>query len=66
MIDQLPFASPEEPLVSARSEAAERDGRSGFAEVQLPRAAMLLKQGFGRLLRSETIAASSRSSTGGS
>jgi ATP-dependent DNA helicase DinG len=53
VIDKLPFASPEEPLVSARSEAAERDGRSGFAEVQLPRAAMLLKQGFGRLLRSE-------------
>ncbi len=54
VIDRLPFAPPDEPLISARSEAAERNGRSGFELVQLPRAALLLKQGFGRLLRSET------------
>jgi len=53
VIDKVPFAPPDDPLVSARSEAAERRGESGFVAVQLPRAAMLLKQGFGRLLRRE-------------
>ncbi len=53
IIDKVPFAPPDEPMISARVEAAERDGRSGFETVQLPRAAMLLKQGFGRLLRTE-------------
>ncbi len=53
VIDKLPFAPPDDPLVSARCERAGREGRPGFAEVQLPRAAMMLKQGFGRLLRSE-------------
>jgi ATP-dependent DNA helicase DinG len=54
IIDKLPFAPPDDPLVSARCELAARSGRSGFGDVQLPRAAMMLKQGFGRLLRSET------------
>jgi ATP-dependent DNA helicase DinG len=53
IIDKVPFAPPDEPMISAKSELAERDGRSGFEAVQLPRAAMLLKQGFGRLLRNE-------------
>lgn len=53
VIEKLPFAPPDDPLVEARCEAAQRDGASGFAVVQLPRAAMLLKQGFGRLLRTE-------------
>jgi ATP-dependent DNA helicase DinG len=54
VIDRLPFTPPDDPILSARTEAAARAGRSGFEDVQLPRAAMLLKQGFGRLLRSET------------
>jgi ATP-dependent DNA helicase DinG len=54
VIDRLPFTPPDDPILSARTEAVARAGRSGFEEVQLPRAAMLLKQGFGRLLRSET------------
>ena len=54
VIDRLPFTPPDDPILSARTEAVARAGGSGFAEVQLPRAAMLLKQGFGRLLRSET------------
>lgn len=53
VMDKLPFAPPDDPLVSARSERAERNGASGFETVQLPRAAMQLKQGFGRLLRQE-------------
>jgi ATP-dependent DNA helicase DinG len=53
VLDKLPFAPPDEPLVAARSEHAERHGRSGFAAIQMPRAALLLKQGYGRLLRTE-------------
>jgi ATP-dependent DNA helicase DinG len=53
VLDKLPFAPPDEPLVAARVEHAERHGGSGFVDVQLPRAALLLKQGYGRLLRTE-------------
>ena len=53
ILESLPFAVPDDPLIAARSERAERDGGSGFREIQLPHAALLLKQGFGRLLRSE-------------
>jgi ATP-dependent DNA helicase DinG len=53
VLDKLPFAPPDEPLVAARVEHAERQGGSGFVDVQLPRAALLLKQGYGRLLRTE-------------
>ena len=54
ILESLPFAVPDDPLIAAKSERAERDGGSGFRDVQLPHAALLLKQGFGRLLRSET------------
>ena len=53
VLDKLPFAPPDEPLVAARVEHAERHGGSGFVDIQLPRAALLLKQGYGRLLRTE-------------
>ena len=54
VLESLPFAVPDDPIIAAKSERAERDGGSGFRDVQLPHAALLLKQGFGRLLRSET------------
>ena len=52
VIDRLPFARPDEPLIQARREAAELQGKSGFETVDLPRAARLLAQGAGRLIRS--------------
>ncbi|HUA26587.1 MAG TPA: ATP-dependent DNA helicase [Steroidobacteraceae bacterium] len=53
IIEKLPFASPEDPLVRARVEHLEATGRSAFREYQLPEAALALKQGVGRLIRSE-------------
>jgi ATP-dependent DNA helicase DinG len=50
-IDKLPFASPADPLMMARLEFIRREGGNGFAEHQLPQAALALKQGAGRLLR---------------
>jgi len=52
VIAKLPFKVPSEPLTAARIEALELDGRSGFADFMLPHAALRLKQGFGRLIRS--------------
>jgi ATP-dependent DNA helicase DinG len=51
VIDRLPFPRPDEPLMAARREAA---GAMGFRLVDLPRAATLLAQGAGRLIRTET------------
>ncbi|MDE2048004.1 MAG: ATP-dependent DNA helicase, partial [Betaproteobacteria bacterium] len=51
MIDKLPFAPPDDPLAKARNDEAERAGKSGFSAVSLPQAAMALKQGAGRLIR---------------
>ena len=53
VIDKLPFASPDDPVLAARIAKLDRDGRSAFLEYQLPQAAILLKQGAGRLIRDE-------------
>jgi ATP-dependent DNA helicase DinG len=53
VIEKLPFASPDDPLVRARVEHLEAAGKSAFREYQLPEAALALKQGVGRLIRSE-------------
>lgn len=54
VIDRIPFAPPDDPVLKARIEAIERAGGSGFLEFQLPEAAITLKQGVGRLIRDET------------
>ena len=53
IIDKLPFASPQEPLLQARSARldAKLGSGAGFREYQLPQAILALKQGFGRLIR---------------
>jgi ATP-dependent DNA helicase DinG len=53
VIDRLPFAPPEDPLVRARSAYLRSQGRNPFKEYQLPEAVLALKQGAGRLIRSE-------------
>jgi len=53
-IDRLPFPRPTDPLFQARRDAARAEGADSFATVDLPRAAMLLAQGTGRLIRSNT------------
>ncbi|HEX4377956.1 MAG TPA: ATP-dependent DNA helicase [Steroidobacteraceae bacterium] len=54
IIDKLPFASPEDPVVRARIQFLESQGLSAFREYQLPEAVLALKQGVGRLIRSES------------
>jgi ATP-dependent DNA helicase DinG len=51
IIDKLPFASPNDPLLQARSEDVKRQGKDPFAQIQLPQAVIALKQGVGRLIR---------------
>ncbi len=51
IVDKLPFAPPDDPLVAARCQRLEEDGQSGFAHLLLPEAILSLKQGLGRLLR---------------
>ena len=51
-IDRIPFPRPDEPVMSARSSLADASGGSGFMQVSVPRAALLLAQGTGRLIRS--------------
>jgi ATP-dependent DNA helicase DinG len=53
VIDKLPFAPPDDPVLAARLAALKRAGRNAFTELQLPEAALLLKQGAGRLIRDE-------------
>ncbi len=54
LIDRIPFPRPDDPLMSARSRAADREGRNGFMEVSATHAALLLAQGSGRLIRTTT------------
>jgi ATP-dependent DNA helicase DinG len=53
VIDKLPFPPPNDPLAQARSRRLEAQGRSAFQHYHLPEAAVALKQGAGRLIRSE-------------
>ena len=51
-IDRIPFPRPDDPVMSARAAEIDAAGGSGFMQVSLPRAALLLAQGTGRLIRS--------------
>jgi ATP-dependent DNA helicase DinG len=54
VIDKLPFPPPGDPLVEARVQRLEGEGRNAFAEYFVAEAAVALKQGAGRLIRSES------------
>ena len=54
VIDKLPFAPPDDPVLAARIDKINKEGRNAFMEYQLPRAVINLKQGAGRLIRDET------------
>ena len=54
VIDKIPFAPPDDPVLSARIEQMKQQGRNAFMEYQLPRAVINVKQGAGRLIRDET------------
>ncbi len=54
IIDKLPFAVPSDPVVDARIRALRETGGNPFFDYQIPQAAIALKQGFGRLIRSKT------------
>ncbi len=53
IIDRLPFAPPDDPVLSARIARINREGRNAFLEYQLPEAVIALRQGAGRLIRDE-------------
>ena len=54
VIDKLPFAAPDDPVFEARLQAVRRAGGNPFRDEQLPQAVIALKQGVGRLIRTET------------
>jgi ATP-dependent DNA helicase DinG len=54
IVDRLPFAVPTDPVVAARIRQINEEGGNAFVEYQIPEAVIALKQGFGRLIRSET------------
>jgi ATP-dependent DNA helicase DinG len=51
IIDRIPFASPEDPILKTRIEHYKRQGKNPFVEYQLPQAVIALRQGVGRLIR---------------
>ena len=51
IIDKLPFAAPDDPVLQARLQKMQADGRNPFMEYQVPEAVIILKQGIGRLIR---------------
>ncbi|HEY1694280.1 MAG TPA: ATP-dependent DNA helicase [Polyangiaceae bacterium] len=53
VLDKIPFAPPNDPVVAARSARLDREGGNGFTQYSVPSAAMTLKQGFGRLIRTQ-------------
>ena len=54
IIDKLPFAVPSDPVVDARLRKVRENGGNPFYDYQIPQAAIALKQGFGRLIRSRS------------
>jgi ATP-dependent DNA helicase DinG len=54
LIDRLPFAVPTDPVTAARIRQINEEGGNAFTDYQVPQAVITLKQGFGRLIRSET------------
>jgi ATP-dependent DNA helicase DinG len=54
LIDRLPFAVPSDPVTAARIRLINDEGGNAFTDYQVPQAVISLKQGFGRLIRSET------------
>ena len=54
IIDKLPFAPPDDPVLSARIDKMNAEGKNAFMEYQLPHSVITLKQGAGRLIRDET------------
>jgi ATP-dependent DNA helicase DinG len=53
VIDKIPFAQPDDPILTARLRASEAIGQSPFYAIQIPEASLALKQGTGRLIRTE-------------
>jgi ATP-dependent DNA helicase DinG len=53
IIDKLPFAPPDDPVLAARIEGIRAQGGNPFTALQLPQAVLQLKQGAGRLIRDE-------------
>jgi ATP-dependent DNA helicase DinG len=53
VIDKLPFSAPDDPVLAARIDKLNQEGRNAFLEHQLPQAVITLKQGAGRLIRDE-------------
>src|SRR5438477_12477272 len=54
IVDRLPFAVPSDPVVAARVQSLQEDGRIAFAEFQVPQAVLALKRGFVRLIRTKS------------
>jgi ATP-dependent DNA helicase DinG len=53
VLEKIPFAVPSDPIVAARSRALEEVGENAFMKLHVPAAAIALKQGFGRLVRTQ-------------